>query len=148
LKYTRLGIGELFIARVDEGETLPVSLIKFAEELKARIMVFYGIGGFRYAKIGFYRKQGEYSAIEISAPRGSVLEVSSIIGSVIWTGEKYHVHSHVTIGNSLNSELSARAISGHLLEAVVDPLLEVFAQVYSGPSTVELREVLPYRFNP
>jgi predicted DNA-binding protein with PD1-like motif len=147
MRYTRVGVAELFIAKIDPGERLPGSLIRLAENLKARLLVFYGIGGFKYAKVGFYKGEGEYRILEVSAPRNSTLEVASIIGSALWTGEKYHVHAHVVLGGLGDSELTSRVISGHLVEAEVNPLLEVFALVYSEANMRNLSEVLPHRFN-
>ncbi len=147
MKYNRIGVGELYIAKLDSGEPLPSTLVKIAEELKAPLLVFHGLGGFKYAKIGFFREHGGYSVVEVHSPSGSVLEVTSLMGSVIWTGENYHVHAHVALGRLDTTSTVTLTYVGHLIEAVVNPLLELFVLVYPETPVKVLREILPHRFN-
>ena len=147
MKYIRVGVGELCIVKLNSGEHLPSTLVKLAEELRALLLVFHGLGGFKYAKIGFFREQGGYSVVEVRASSESVLEVASLTGSVLWTGEKYHVHAHVALGGLGTADIATITYAGHLIEAVVDPLLELFVLVYPETPTGVLREVLPHRFS-
>lgn len=144
VKFARLGLGEVFVVRFEPGERVPEAVVRFANEVNACVMMFYGIGGFRWARLGVFREPQGYYETEVRAPSGSALEVASLIGSVIYTGKSMHPHIHVTLGT--RGEKGLEVYAGHLIEAEVYPLLELF--IFTAPCTdiEKLREVLPHRF--
>jgi len=146
VKLSKIINGELYIIKLDPGERLPDSLIKLAEDLKAGFLTFYGLGGFKWAKIGFFKEPQGYDIIEIFAPSGSAIEVTSITGSVLWTGKKYHAHIHVTLGTIDSSKRTPTTYAGHLIEAEVNPLIELFLTASSRIDINILKETLPHRF--
>jgi len=91
-----------------------------AQGVKAAMIT--GIGGFRYAKIGtFNPATGEYESVTITREPHEVLEIVGLHGNSIRSEEgRYYTHLHITLSKG------DRVYAGHLLEAVVDPLLEAF----------------------
>jgi len=146
VRRSKIGIGELYIAKLDPGEKIPDILAKLAEDLRAGFLVFYGLGGFKWAKIGFFREPQGYTIIEITAPSRSAVEAASIVGSVLWTGEKYHTHVHATLGVVNSSKEPPTTYAGHLVEAEVSPLVELFVTVLSKIDISTLKETLTHRF--
>ncbi|MCD6340683.1 MAG: DNA-binding protein [Desulfurococcales archaeon] len=78
-----------------------------------------GIGAFEKVKVGVY-KGDTYDITEVCSRNGHVIEVTSLLGNYLRVGDNVSIHIHVNLARSHNE-----FYGGHLIEAVVNPLLEV-----------------------
>ena len=78
-----------------------------------------GIGAFEKVKVGVY-KEDTYDIAEVYSRDGHVIEVTSLLGNYLRVGDIVSIHIHVNLARSHNE-----FYGGHLIEAVVNPFLEV-----------------------
>jgi len=106
----------------------PVSVLTdFAREHSIRAARISGIGGFAEVTLGYFNLQTkQYERIPIREQ----VEVMSLTGNVALFEGKPKLHVHVVIGKRDGS-----AHGGHLLEARVQPTLEVM--IVESPATMQ-----------
>ena len=106
----------------------PVSVLTgFAREHSIRAARISGIGGFAEVTLGYFNLQTkQYERIPIREQ----VEVMSLSGNVALFEGKPKLHVHVVIGKRDGS-----AHGGHLLEARVQPTLEVM--IVESPATMQ-----------
>lgn len=111
-------MGERVIALVFEpGEEVIAGLRQFANEMNLTSAHFTAIGAFREVTLGFFEIESKnYKKIPIQEQ----VEVLSLVGNVAIHKDKPKIHAHVVVGKSDGS-----AHGGHLMEAYVQPTLEV-----------------------
>jgi predicted DNA-binding protein with PD1-like motif len=108
-----------FALVLDQGDEVMQCLERFARERRLSAAHFTGIGACKDAVLGFYeieRKSYRRNAVK------EQVEVVSLVGDVT-EGEKpgeVTVHAHVVVARS-----DGAALGGHLLEAHVNPTLEI-----------------------
>ncbi|MCD6428051.1 MAG: DNA-binding protein [Desulfurococcales archaeon] len=78
-----------------------------------------GIGAFEKVRVGIYRGS-TYDVTEIHSRDGYVIEVTSLLGNYLRVGDSVNIHIHVNLARSHNE-----FYGGHLIEAIVNPFLEV-----------------------
>jgi predicted DNA-binding protein with PD1-like motif len=102
---------------------------QWVENSGLRAASLTGIGGFRYAVLGYYDLDAR-SYVDI--PVDDQVEVLALAGDVTCSGEEHQIHAHVVCGRRDGS-----TVGGHVQEAVVRPTLEVV--VTESPTFLERR---------
>ena len=115
--------GEPFVLVFETGDAVIETLTRFARENSVTAAFFFGIGAFQEATLAYFDlAKKEYENIPINEQ----VEVTSFIGNIsIYKGEP-KIHAHAVVGKRDGS-----AHSGHLIEGIVRPTLEVFVTVRS-----------------
>jgi uncharacterized protein len=116
----------LIFAKGDEALS---GLLEFAGKYKVKSGHFTAIGALSSASLAWYDLQKKmYRKIPINEQ----VEVLSMIGDFALNQGKAALHTHITVGHR-----DGRASGGHVLEAIVNPTLEVFVTV--DPIVLEKR---------
>ena len=138
-KYTT---SDIIMVKVPAGEKIPEYLVKILRVYDIPAACITGIGGFKRAKIGFYKPTlKEYDIEEIEAEPGYILEVLSLKGNTVRgpDGQQYP-HLHVVLAKH-----GGEAVGGHLIEAEVEPFLELMIVAVQGPLE-PLHEMFSHRW--
>jgi predicted DNA-binding protein with PD1-like motif len=122
------GNGERTFALVfDPGENPVTALPEFARTEKIAAARVSGIGGFSRVILGYFdMARKEY----LPVPVEEQVEVVAFLGNLSLFEGKPRLHAHVTIGRR-----DGAAMAGHLLEARVQPTLELM--LVALPATLE-----------
>ena len=110
--------GEKTFALVfDPGDEVMEELTNFAKENGLNAAHFTAIGAFSDATLGYFdMEKKEYKEI----PVDEQVEVLSLVGDIALFEEEPKLHAHAVLGRS-----DGTTRGGHLLEAHVQPTLEV-----------------------
>jgi predicted DNA-binding protein with PD1-like motif len=110
--------GERTYALIFDIGDEPMSVLqRFCEEHEVTAARFTAIGAFRSAVLGYFNwERKQYDRI----PVDEQVEVLSLIGDVALSDGKPKIHAHAVLGRHDGSTRG-----GHLLEAQVQPTLEV-----------------------
>lgn len=100
------------------GDDPYAGLTKFAEDHHIRSAHFTAIGGFHDARLAWFDEQKKMFRV---IPIDQQVEVAALIGDIALLDGKPSVHMHCVVALP-NGETRG----GHILEAHVSPLLEVF----------------------
>lgn len=111
----------------DTGDAVVDKLIAFAEEHDLSASHLTAIGAFRQALLGFYNLD-EKRFEEI--PVDEQVEVLSFMGNVTRYDGAAQLHAHVVLGRRDGS-----TVGGHLLDATVNPTLEMM--LVETPGTLQ-----------
>ena len=106
-----------FVVIFDAGDEVIAGLEAFAAEQRLNASHFSAIGAFKDAMLGYF-DWGKKAYEKI--PIHDQVEVLSLIGDVTLKDGKPNIHAHVVMGKR-----DATAHGGHLLQAHVQPTLEV-----------------------
>jgi len=119
-----------YLIRLEPGEEVVESLKRFADEHKVGFAELSAIGTFRRVTLGYFDTTTNVYRHQAVEEQVEVLDLSGNISR----GEKGEpiVHAHVTVGRS-----DYHTLGGHLVEATVNPTLEVVVTV--APATVHRR---------
>jgi predicted DNA-binding protein with PD1-like motif len=100
-------VGQMFFARIGEGEDLAGAIKKRVEESSVKAGGFIVIGSLKKAVLGYY-KERKYDYIRLEGP----LEIASCTGNIS-LDEDGHVmiHAHIVVSND-----KGQAFGGHLAE--------------------------------
>jgi len=114
-----------WMVRVDKGEEVVESLLRFAAEHDVRCASVTGLGGVDEVRIAYLDVElKEYLPREIDG----VLELASLVGNLTREGEKPFLHAHVVV-----SDREFRCYGGHLLRARVAVTGEFAVHVGEAP---------------
>ena len=118
------------LIRLEPGDEVIESLKHFADEREIGFAELYGIGTFRQVTLGYFDITAKVYRNQVVEEQVEVLNLSGNISR----GEQGEpiVHAHVTVGRS-----DYHALGGHLVEAIVNPTLEVV--VATVPATIHRR---------
>lgn len=112
----------------DTGDSFQEGMMRFARDRKIVFASFSAIGAFSRATLAFFvldRKQ--YDRLEIEEQ----VEVTSLTGNISRTSDgEIKIHAHAVLGRP-----DYHAVTGHLMDGVVRPTLEVF--VTESPTIVQ-----------
>ncbi len=123
--------GRFFLIRVPSGSELISYIKKCAEDLGISVGIFWLIGSFRRAKIGFFmEEEGSYRTIDVNEFT-EVINASGNISSI--DGEPF-IHAHVALGR-----MDGSCIGGHLIEGEVF-IVEVWIQELIGGGLKRVKE--------
>lgn len=101
----------------DKGDDVVSLLEKFAEDNALSASRFSAIGALRGAVLGYFDwERKEYERIPVQEQ----VEVLSFNGDIALDGDRPKVHAHAVLGRRDGS-----TIGGHVLQATVQPTLEV-----------------------
>lgn len=119
----RLCQGTRWVLRFADGEDLIATLADFArsEGIRAGFVVS-AIGGIGRATLGYWTGT-EYAA----RPLAGFHELVGLAGSVAVADGKPSVHLHASLG-----EASHGVVGGHLLDARVQNLVELYLETFPG----------------
>jgi uncharacterized protein len=99
------------------GDEVMQGLKHFASEQKLSASQFTAIGAFSECVLGFFQfEKGAYNRIQVREQ----VEVLSLVGDVALAEGEPKIHAHAVLGKA-----DGTAHGGHLLEARVQPTLEV-----------------------
>jgi predicted DNA-binding protein with PD1-like motif len=130
MRSQKLTSGEPFVLVFDTGDTVIETLTRFARENSVTAAFFFGIGAFEQVTLAFFDlAKKEYEHISLNEQ----VEVTSLLGNISMFNGEPKIHAHAVIGKRDGS-----AHSGHLIDGIVRPTLEVFITVSKG----ELRRSL------
>ena len=111
------GEQKTFAIIFDPGDDVVENLTAFANETKLKATQFTAIGAFSDAMLGYFDFEiKDYKKI----PVNEQVEVLILAGDIAIYEGKAKIHAHVVLGKSDGS-----TIGGHLLDAHVNPTLEV-----------------------
>lgn len=129
-KLINAGVERTFAVVLDPGDEPMTCLSAFAREQRLDAARFTGIGAFSEVVVGFFDpRRKDYEKI----PIGEQVEVVSLIGDVaLGPNGEPKLHVHVVLAKRDGS-----AWGGHLLEARVQPTLEVM--LVESPSFLQRR---------
>lgn len=111
-----------YTLRLEKGERVVESLLKFVREQELRGGWVLGLGGLAWAELGFYDLNAqEYSWTKLD----ELLELTNLSGNIAWTDDELVLHLHATVADA-----SLHARGGHLREAEVAGTVEVFIHMW------------------
>lgn len=122
-------LGRVFFLKVPAGERPHSAVEKLLSSEGVRAAVIQGIGGFRWARLAVFSPvENRYYPSDFEADPGRVIEVASISGNSIRGPDgRYYTHLHAVIAVGPD-----RVAAGHLVDAVVDPFLELAVVELAG----------------
>jgi hypothetical protein len=119
MRSTLLSISDArsFALVFDTGDEVVGGLIDFFQANDLRTCFFQGVGACQSLTLGFFDlEKKDY----IKTPIDEQVEVMSLIGNITLYEGKPKVHGHIVIGKR-----DSTAHGGHLIEATVQPTLEL-----------------------
>ena len=121
-----------YVLIFDSGDEVMQGLTDFAKEHGLTASRFTAIGAFSEVVFGYYdMERGDYKKIPVTEQ----VEVLSMLGDIALDNNQPKVHAHVVVGKA-----DGHTRGGHLMEAYVEPTLEVV--VVESPSYLQ-REIDP-----
>ena len=114
-----------FVVKLNRGEQLVDSLIKFARQEKVDSGSVTGIGAVTNVTLGYFdREQKKYLEKRFE----EVYELVSLVGSIATINYQPILHLHIII-----SDRNYKVYAGHLLSAEVAVTGEIFVRAYPEP---------------
>ena len=118
-------IADGFVVKLDKGEQLVDSLLKFARQEKVDSGSVTGIGAVTNVTLGYFdREQKKYLQREFE----EVYELVSLSGSIATINYQPILHLHIAI-----SDRDYNLYAGHLFSAEVAVTAEIFVRAYPQP---------------
>jgi len=131
----------MYFLKVEEGEKIPEAIDSFLSKHNISSAFIVGIGGFEEAIVAhFNREKSTYKNIDVKRKQPYIIEVASLIGNSVLHADKYYTHIHVVLGVDEKT-----TISGHLVEARVNPFLELMI-IDASSMHKEFLELLSHRW--
>lgn len=116
--------GYNYVLRLNTGELICKTLVKFAQDNNIKGGFVSGIGGLAWAEIGFYDLTAKaYAWSRFDEP----LELLSLNGNLAWKEKEPFLHLHASV-----SDASQYARGGHLNEAAVGGNTEIFIHMWNN----------------
>lgn len=114
-----------FVVKLNKGEQLVDSLIKFARQEKVDSGSVAGIGAVTNVTLGYFdREQKKYLEKKFE----EVYELVSLVGSIATINYQPILHLHIII-----SDRNYKVYAGHLFSAEVAVTGEIFVRAYPEP---------------
>ncbi len=116
--------GDHYVLRLNPGEEVKSTLLDFLDREGIGGGEFHGFGGFCRVRLSYFDvTTRQFKPHEIDEQ----VEVVSLLGNVARENGKPIVHMHAAV-----SDAQSHTSSGHLVEGVVRPTLEVFLTRFAG----------------
>jgi len=113
-----------WLVRLDVGDEIIASLVKFATEEDVKSASFSGLGAVGGLKYGYFDiNDREYKVAEESIS----LEIVNLTGNLARIEGEPIVHAHISVGFP---DMSVRG--GHLVEGVISITGEIFIRTYDA----------------
>ncbi len=107
-----------YLLRLDKGEEVVDTILKFAEKMKIKSGAISAIGAVTDCVLGYFdRNRKTY----LNKNFNDIYEVIALNGNITYFEQKPILHSHICIGDP-----HFNAFGGHLFSAVVAVTLELF----------------------
>jgi predicted DNA-binding protein with PD1-like motif len=141
--FALLSIGRLYFLKVPQGSSPHSAVEELLSSQGVKAAWIWGIGGMRWARLGvFSPEEGRYHTVDVEAEEGRVLEVLSIGGnSILGPDGAYYTHLHAVVARK-----PGEVYAGHLVDARVDPFLELFIAEAIG-DVERMRSLLAHRWS-
>jgi predicted DNA-binding protein with PD1-like motif len=119
-----------WIIRIEKGEELVATLVRFCEEQHIQLGSITGIGATNQVKIGWFDiRTKEYLTKNMT----SDFEITSLTGNISIKKDKILPHLHITLADS-----NFQVLGGHLFEAIISLTCEVILEEMIGNVNREL----------
>ncbi len=116
--------GNHFVLRLDPGEEVMKTLLKFVAQEDVRGGYFMAFGGFSRVRLCYFDVVArQFKPYDLDQQ----VEVVSLLGNVGRDNEQPVIHMHAAV-----SDARAHTSSGHVAEGIVRPTLEVFLTTFEG----------------
>ena len=113
-----------WLVRLDVGDEIVASLVKFASEENVKSASFSGLGAVGGLKYGYFDiNDREYKVAEESIS----LEIVNLTGNLARIDGEPIVHPHISVGFP---DMSVRG--GHLVEGIISVTGEIFVHTYDA----------------
>ena len=113
-----------WLVRLDVGDEIVASLVKFASEENVKSASFSGLGAVGGLKYGYFDiNDREYKVAEESIS----LEIVNLTGNLARIDGEPIVHAHISVGFP---DMSVRG--GHLVEGIISVTGEIFVHTYDA----------------
>jgi len=113
-----------WLIRLDVGDEIVASLVKFASEENVKSASFSGLGAVGGLKYGYFNiNDREYKVAEESTS----LEIVNLSGNLARIDGEPIVHAHISVGFP---DMSIRG--GHLVEGIISITCEIFIRTYDA----------------
>ncbi|MBP3284499.1 MAG: DNA-binding protein [Clostridia bacterium] len=113
-----------YVVRLNRGEEVVASLLKFAEEEKVVLANISGIGAGDFVKFGLFDvKEKQYHSNELKVP----FEIASLMGTFSEMNGKPYLHLHISVGVE-----DGHIFGGHLNECKISATCEIVVDVIEG----------------
>lgn len=116
---------DILIARINKGNKIVDSIIKFCQENEIASAWITGIGAVSDVKLAFYDLNKKTF---IKKEFKQELEIASLIGNIGLLKKKHVAHLHVIL-----SDKNMAAFGGHLDEATVAATCEIKLEIFDHP---------------
>jgi len=123
MEYKLVNSGFGYVIRLDKGERLIRSLMKFADDENISGAFFYGIGAVKNATIG-YRDESKEKKEYIVKEFLDCMELVSLNGNITLLDGQPYLHAHAVLGDD-----KMNAFGGHLQEAEIALTCEIFVHL-------------------
>jgi hypothetical protein len=126
--------GSLHVVRIDPGEKIMETLLKYIREHNIRSGFLTGIGAANPIEIGWYDLDDQVYRTTVIKEN---CEITGIIGNIAWIDGNPIVHAHIMLGKSDYS-----VVGGHLMEGTITVTGEFWihaSEIPVGRKPVELR---------
>lgn len=111
-----------YLLRLERGEEVMDSLLKFIKKFKIRGGFMVGLGACEDLKLGYFDAvKGEYRDKEFKGE----FEVTNLTGNIAYLGKEPIVHAHITL-----SDEKFKAIAGHLWQGTVSGTMEILIMTF------------------
>lgn len=122
-------VGRVILTKLDEGENIHQALARILQDQDIRLAWIQGLGGLRWARIGYFDPvRSVYKHVDVEARGDTVLELASLVGNAVkGPNDEFHIHIHVVIGLE-----DGRTMAGHLIDSTVEPLAEILITELAG----------------
>jgi predicted DNA-binding protein with PD1-like motif len=113
-----------FIVRLEKGEEIVSSLLKFCEEQNIQAGTVSGIGAANKVELKFFYPENKDYKLDSFEEN---FEIASLSGTVSTLENKPYLHLHVVLGKDDYS-----CIGGHLNSAIVSATFEAVIEKFDG----------------
>ena len=124
--------GSKYVLRLDKGEEIIASLLKFCQDRKIKLATVSGIGAIHKAVIGvFMQDSKEYHSHELTGN----MEMTSLMGNISQKEGQVYIHLHINLADE-----QYHIYGGHLNEAWIGATGELLIDVIDGQVEREFSE--------
>jgi predicted DNA-binding protein with PD1-like motif len=113
-----------YLLRIERGEEVMASLLKFTKKYKIKSGFMVGLGACEKLELGYFDAvKGIYKNKKFPGE----FEVTNLTGNIAYLGREPIVHVHITL-----SDDKFNAIAGHLWSAIVSGTVEIYIMAFGS----------------
>jgi uncharacterized protein len=133
MQYQDINAGYGYILKLDRGELLRETVLRFAEKEDIKSAYLFAIGAVEDARIGYYDLENKKY---VFSKYPGIYELASLQGNISVYEGKQSLHMHAVLSEA---GVGREILAGHLDEARVAVTAEIFIHLLHG---VKLRRAL------